>query len=92
VAVLRFVVREGLSRDMADCLVTDVKAAIDHLRTLPPDAPAPADPLTPTVDNPASAATASLMAGAARVPGQPHGAKTAADLTTATDSKTKAVC
>jgi glutamate decarboxylase len=92
VAVLRFVVREGLSRDMADCLVSDVKAAIDHLRTLPPDAPAPADPLTPTVDNPASAVPASLMAGAARVPGQPHGAKTASDLTTATDSKTKAVC
>jgi glutamate decarboxylase len=92
VAVLRFVVREGLSRDMADCLVTDVTAAIAHLRSLPPDAPAPADPLTATVANPASAVTASLMAGAARVPGQPHGARTVGDLTTPTDSKTKAVC
>jgi glutamate decarboxylase len=91
-AVLRFVVREGLSRDMADCLVSDVTAAIDHLRTLPPDAPAPADPLTPTVANPASAVPASLMAGAARVPGQPHGARTEADLAVPTDSKTKAVC
>jgi glutamate decarboxylase len=92
VAVLRFVVREGLSRDMADCLVSDVTAAIDHLRTLPPDAPAPADPLTPTVDNPASAVPASRIAGAARVPGRPHGAKTESDLTTTTDSKTKAIC
>jgi glutamate decarboxylase len=92
VAVLRFVVREGLSRDMADCLVTDVTAAIAHLRSLPPDAPAPADPLTATVANPASAVTASLMAGAARVPGQRHGARTVGDLTTPTDSKTKAVC
>jgi hypothetical protein len=92
VAVLRIVVREGLSRDMGQCLVDDMVAAIAHLRTLPPDAPAPADPLTPTVPNPASAVTASLLAGAARVPGQPHGVRTKADLETPVDPKTKAVC
>jgi glutamate decarboxylase len=92
VAVLRIVVREGLSRDMAQCLVEDVVAALTHLRSLPPDGPAAADPLTPTVDNPASAAAASLLAGAARVPGEPHGARTKADLSTAVDPKTKAVC
>jgi glutamate decarboxylase len=92
VAVLRVVVREGLSRDMAQCLVDDVVAALAHLRSLPPDAPAAADPLTPTVAHPASAVAASMLAGLARVPGQPHGARTKADLTTPVDPKTKAVC
>jgi glutamate decarboxylase len=92
VAVLRFVVREGLSRDMAQCLVEDVVAAIKHLRSLPPDGPAAADPITPTVPNPASAVPASLLAGAARVPGEPHGALTKADMSTPVDPKTKAVC
>jgi hypothetical protein len=92
VAVLRVVVREGLSRDMAQCLVEDVVIALKHLRSLPPDAPAPADPMTPTVDNPPSAATASLLTRVARVPGEPHGARTPADITTPVDPKTKAVC
>jgi glutamate decarboxylase len=92
VAVLRIVVREGLSRDMALCLVDDMVAAIAHLRTLPPDGPAAADPLTPTVAHPASAVPASLLAGAARVPGEPHGSRTTADLKTAVGPKTKAVC
>jgi hypothetical protein len=92
VAVLRIVVREGLSRDMALCLVDDVVDAIAHLRSLPPDAPAAADPLTPTVENPASAVPASMLAGLARVPGQPHGERTKADLKTPVDPKTKAVC
>ena len=92
VAVLRVVVREGLSRDMAQCLVEDVVIALKHLRSLPPDAPAAADPMTPTVDNPPSAATASLLTRVARVPGEPHGARTTADITTPVDPKTKAVC
>jgi len=92
VSVLRIVVREGLSRDMSQCLVDDLVAAIAHLRTLPPDAPAAADPLTPTVPNPASAVTASLLAGLARVPGEQHGVRTKADLKTPVDPKTKAVC
>ena len=92
VAVLRIVVREGLSRDMAQCLVEDVVAALSHLRTLPPDASSPADPLTPTVTHPASAVPASLLAGAARVPGAQHGARTKADFTSEVDAKTKAVC
>ena len=44
VAVLRVVVREGLSRDMAQCLVDDVVATLAHLRSLPPDAPAAGRP------------------------------------------------
>jgi len=92
VAVLRIVVREGLSRDMGQCLLDDMVAALAHLRALPPDAPAAADPLTPTVANPASAVPASLLAGLARVPGAPHGARTKADLTTPVEPKTKAVC
>jgi glutamate decarboxylase len=92
VAVLRLVVREGLSRDMGQCLLDDMVAAITHLRTLPPDAPAAADPITPTVPNPKSAAVASLLAGVARVPGTQHGELTKADLKTPVDPKTKAVC
>jgi glutamate decarboxylase len=92
VAVLRIVVREGLSRDMGQCLIDDLVAAIAHLRTLPPDGPAAADPLTPTVPNPPSAVPATYLAGAGRVPGQPHGVRTMADLETPVDPKTKAVC
>jgi glutamate decarboxylase len=42
VAVLRIVVREGLSADMAQQLVTDVRSAIDHLRSQPGRSGAPA--------------------------------------------------
>jgi glutamate decarboxylase len=35
IAVLRIVVREGLSRDMAECLAADITAAIAHLRSTP---------------------------------------------------------
>ena len=41
VAVLRVVVREGFSRDLADALVDDVKAATDHLAENPPKAARP---------------------------------------------------
>ncbi len=77
---------------MGQCLLDDMVAAITHLRTLPPDAPAAADPITPTVPNPKSAAVASLLAGVARVPGTQHGALTKADMKTLVDPKTKAVC
>jgi len=88
VAVLRIVVREGLSRDMADCLVTDVAAAIEHLGTSPPTAPMPADPCNPPAANPPSAVPASQIAGVARVPGKKHVTKVKEKV----DSKTKAVC
>jgi len=39
VAVLRIVVREGLSQDMASTLLTDLTAAIDHLTANPPPSP-----------------------------------------------------
>jgi hypothetical protein len=42
VSVLRIVVREGLSRDMADCLLADIAAALTHLRAHPPEPPAAA--------------------------------------------------
>ena len=88
VAVLRIVVREGLSRDMADCLIADVVAAIEHLRSSPPTAPMPADPCNPPAANAPSAAAASRLAGAARVPGKKHVTKVLEKV----DSKTKAIC
>ncbi len=39
VAVLRIVVREGFSRDMADMLVDDIVKAVDKLKTAPPSQP-----------------------------------------------------
>ncbi|HUC04203.1 MAG TPA: glutamate decarboxylase [Acidimicrobiales bacterium] len=52
VAVLRVVVREGLSRDMADCLVDDITAAVAHLRAVPvvepPIATSPASAVRPS--------------------------------------------
>jgi glutamate decarboxylase len=87
-AVLRIVVRENLSRDMADCFVTDVVAAIEHLGTSPPTAPVPADPCNPPAANPPSAAPASQVAGVARVPGKKYVTKVKEKV----DSKTKAVC
>jgi glutamate decarboxylase len=59
VSVLRIVVREGLSRDMADCLLADITAALTHLRAHPPEPPDPA-PAAPT----GTAATAGTPAGA----------------------------
>jgi hypothetical protein len=44
VAVLRVVVREGLSRDMATALVADVTEAFDALRASPPAAGVQAQP------------------------------------------------
>ena len=38
--MLRIVVREGLRRDMADCLLADIAAALTHLRAHPPEPPA----------------------------------------------------
>jgi glutamate decarboxylase len=88
VAVLRIVVREGLSRDMADCFVSDVVAAIEHLGTSPPTAPLAADPCNPAAPNPPSAAPASRLAGVGRVPGKKH----VIEVKQPVDSKTKAVC
>ncbi len=42
VAVLRIVVREGLSMDLAEGLLDDLRAAVDHLQEFPP--PHPAEP------------------------------------------------
>ncbi len=45
VAVLRVVVREGFSRDMADLFLENLRAAVEHLTKEPPahpKAPAPA--------------------------------------------------
>jgi glutamate decarboxylase len=88
VAVLRIVVREGLSRDMAECLITDVVTAIEHLRSSPPTAPMPADPCNPPAANAPSAAAASRIAGVARVPGKKH----VTQVREKVDSKTKAIC
>jgi len=44
IAVLRIVVREGLSRDMAGTLVDDIKVAMTHLAAAPPSPDLPAQP------------------------------------------------
>jgi glutamate decarboxylase len=59
VSVLRIVVREGLSRDMADCLLADLVAALAHLRASPPE---------PAAAAPAAGAPAGARAGAATAP------------------------
>ncbi len=41
VAVLRIVVREGFSLDLADSLLLELRKATDHLKAFPPAAPAP---------------------------------------------------
>ena len=41
VAVLRIVVREGFSLDLAESLLAKLQEAVDHLREYPPAAPAP---------------------------------------------------
>jgi glutamate decarboxylase len=88
VAVLRFVVREGLSHDLAECLITDVVAAVGHLRTSPPSKLLPADPCNPPAANAPSAAPGSELAGVARVPGK----KYITEVKEKVDSKTKAAC
>jgi glutamate decarboxylase len=47
IAVLRIVVREGLSRDMADSLSTDIGEALAHLAAAPPTITPPADTTSP---------------------------------------------
>jgi glutamate decarboxylase len=73
VSVLRIVVREGLSRDMADCLLADIVAALDHLRAFPP----PADPAPEPTRHP-SVPVGACIAGAARVTSQKVDPKTKA--------------
>jgi glutamate decarboxylase len=94
VSVLRIVVREGLSRDMADCLLADIAAALTHLRAFPPEPPAAAAAA-------AAAAPATAAAGPApapvptRHPSVPVGACIAgmARVSTAkVETKTTAVC
>jgi glutamate decarboxylase len=83
VSVLRIVVREGLSRDMADCLLADIDAALIHLRASPPEPAA------------AAAAAAAAAPKVARHPSVPVGACVAAASRVPTkkvDPKTKAVC
>jgi glutamate decarboxylase len=64
VSVLRIVVREGLSRDMADCLLADITAALTHLRAHPPEPP---DPAPGSAAAPAAAASpAAAKTGAAK--------------------------
>ena len=42
VAVLRIVVREGFSMDLADSLLDELRKAVDHLQAFPPAQPPPA--------------------------------------------------
>ena len=42
VAVLRIVVREGFSFDLADSLLADLRKTVEHLETFPPSKPPPA--------------------------------------------------
>jgi glutamate decarboxylase len=44
VAVLRVVVREGFSRDMADLLLADLTEVVEGLKISPPRAPKKAEP------------------------------------------------
>jgi glutamate decarboxylase len=77
VAVLRVVVREGLSRDMAGALAADLSDAVAYLTAHPPS---PATPATPAA--PATPATPAHTGGraAARAP------------VAKSDPQTKAVC
>jgi glutamate decarboxylase len=87
VSVLRIVVREGLSRDMADCLLADIAAALTHLRAHPPEPPAATAPVAAVA--PASAS------GHPRHPSVPVGACIAGMSRVSTEkveTKTTAVC
>ena len=48
VAVLRIVVREGFSMDLADSLLLEIQKALDHLEAFPPQQPPPAAPFSHT--------------------------------------------
>jgi glutamate decarboxylase len=78
VSVLRIVVREGLSRDMADCLLADIAAALIHLRAFPPEPPAAAP--APGATRHPSIPVGACIAGKARV------------STEKVEKKTTAVC
>jgi glutamate decarboxylase len=82
VAVLRIVVREGLSRDMADCLVSDVTDAIAHLKANPTPVAAPTTPANAATHHAGHHAVASHSAHHAA-------ARVAVDKS---DPQTKAVC
>jgi glutamate decarboxylase len=57
VSVLRIVVREGLSRDMAESLVADIATSLEHLRNTPANSAAPSGPSAPSAPSgPVSAA------------------------------------
>jgi glutamate decarboxylase len=92
VAVLRIVVREGLSRDMAECLVEDVEAAVGFLRTVAEVSAAAGTDGAAKVRAAAKAThRGRVVARAARVSSKkPSGAE--ADPKTAVDPKTNAVC
>jgi len=100
VSVLRIVVREGLSRDMADCLLADIAAALTHLRAHPPEPPDPAPAATSTsAAAPAApgapAAPAAPAAEPTRHPSVPVGACIAGMARVSTpkaEPKTTAVC
>jgi glutamate decarboxylase len=84
VAVLRIVVREGLSRDMGECLVADITAAVAHLKDSPPPPASPTSPGSPQPfelsrsPRPAAAPATSTCAIAGRVPAHKSGPKTKA--------------
>ena len=92
VAVLRLVVREGLSRDMGQCLLDDMVAAITHLRTLPPTPPPRRTPSPPPCRTPSRPRRPASSPASPGSPARQHGALTKADLKTPVDPKTKAVC
>jgi glutamate decarboxylase len=89
VSVLRIVVREGLSRDMADCLLADIAAALTHLRAFPPEPPEPPDTAAKPAAKPAAAPVPT------RHPSVPVGACIAGMARVSTEkveTKTTAVC
>jgi glutamate decarboxylase len=91
VSVLRIVVREGLSRDMADCLLADIAAALTHLRAHPPEPPAAAA----VPPGPDAAPVAASGSAHPRHPSVPVGACIAGMARVSTEkveTKTTAVC
>jgi glutamate decarboxylase len=88
VAVLRVVVREGLSRDMADALINDIDAAITYLQqhaAAHTASTASSGESTPTVAAPSLATTAD---DSARVSAPTTSTKSKKSKT----PKTKAIC
>ncbi len=87
VEVLRIVVREGLSTDMAGELVTDIRSALDRLQAHPPSPPAPALAAFPVVG---SSRVAPKPAGTSAARG---GRKSRTEPSTANRArKTRGVC